>query len=285
VKASRAAIIGLLGSALACGASGSKNGFDTEDGGSNTTPSGDGGLGQFDDDVKSQPVEPVAEVYGHSGQTLYKLNPNTKAVTVVGTFDGCTNVLDIALDGSSKLYGTTSSALWAIDKSTGKCTQIAQDSYPNSLSFVPKGTVDANAEALVGYEGSDYVRIDPQSGTKTIIGQIGSGMVSSGDIVSVKNGPTYLTVKSANCDDCLIEVDPKTGAMVRNWGAVNHSDVFGLAFWAGSIYGFDNQGELFEVKITGGNLQTSPIAIPGHPANLKFWGAGSTTSAPVVPTK
>jgi hypothetical protein len=274
----------------ACGGSSSKSGFDDSDGGGT---GGGGGGGTLDDggtsfggsDSNAPPPDLVAEVYGHSADTLYKLDPDTKAVTVVGPFNGCTSVIDIALDGSSKLFGTTDTGLYAIDKATAKCTLLGSGSFPNSLSFVPKGTVDPNVEALVGYEGSDYVRIDPTNGKKTTIGSIGGGFSSSGDIVSVKNGPTYLTVKGDNCDDCVLEVDPTTGAMKKNWGSIKHTNVFGLAFWAGSIYGFDDGGELFEVTLTGGTLTTTPIAIPGHPSNLSFWGAGSTTSAPVVPTK
>jgi hypothetical protein len=286
-----AAILLLLGALGACGASSSKSGFTSDNGGGGGgnedggAPAGDGAATFRDDDVVQQPPEPIAEVYGHSADTLYRLDPDTKAVTVVGNFKGCSSVIDIALDANSKLFGTTFTGLWVIDKSTATCTQIGSGSFPNSLSFVPKGTVDANAEALVGYEDDVYVRMDTTNGNKTKIGAIGGGFRSSGDIVSVKNGPTYLTVKGPGCNDCLLEVDPKTGALKKNWGSIQHVDVFGLAFWAGTIYGFDNGGELFEVHTTGGTLSTSSIPIPGAPRNLSFWGAGSTTSAPVVPTK
>jgi hypothetical protein len=56
--------------------------------------------------------------------------------------------------------------------------------------------------------------------------------------------------------------------------------VFGLAFWAGTAYGFDQDGELFQVTFKNNAIQTSPIVIPSQPANMYFWGAGSTTSAP-----
>jgi hypothetical protein len=276
----------------ACGSSGSKSGFDSDDGGAGgpgqggSPPGGDDAGSTFGSDAgQATEPPPVAEVYGHSDNTLYKLDPDTKAVTVVGDFKGCSSVIDIALDGASRLFGTTSDGLWAIDKATAKCTRIGAGQFPNSLSFVPKGTVDPNVEALVGYDGNAYLRIDTQSGQTTQIGSIGSGYSSSGDIVSVKNGPTYLTVKGNGCNDCILEVDPKTGAMKKNWGSIKHFNVYGLAFWAGSIYGFDDSGELFEVTITGGTLTTTPINIPGRPSNLSFWGAGSTTSAPVVPTK
>jgi hypothetical protein len=237
------------------------------------------------------PTTGIAVVYGESADTLYRLDPNTKAVTVVGKFDGCTGVLDIALDASSKMYATTVDTLWTIDTATAKCTKIASaTTYPNSLSFVPRGTLDPNAEALVGYEGGNYVRLDTTTGSKTSIGKLDTTgkLVSSGDIVSVKGGATYLTVKAltgaCKSSDCLIEVNPATGAMVKDWGSVQHNDVFGLAFWAGSVYGFDKTGHLFEVTFKNGVLSTSDLSIPMAPAGLSFYGAGSTTSAPVVPT-
>ncbi len=241
--------------------------------------------GMFVGDVAAPTLEAV--VYGQSADTLYRLDPTTKAVTVVGAFEGCGTVLDIALDSASKMYGTTSDTLWTIDRFTAKCTAIAKGSdYPNSLSFVPKGTLDPNGEALVGYKGSDYVRIDTTTGAVTKIGQIGSGLSSSGDIVSVKGGATYLTVKGTACNsrngDCLIEVDPATGALKNNWGNINHADVFGLAFWAGTVYGFDQLGELFEVSFKDGKVSATDLVIPKAPDGLSFFGAGSTTSAPVV---
>jgi hypothetical protein len=232
----------------------------------------------------------ASEVWGHGPDTLYKLDPNTKAVTIVGTFSGCgsSGVTDVALDADSNLFATTEAALWSINKTNAACTKIAGGTYPNSLSFVPKGTVDPNVEALVGYEEGNYVRIDPKTGQKTQIGSIGGGLTSSGDIVSVKGGATYLTVTGGTActtTDCLIEVNPTTGALVKNWGSIGKPDVYGLAFWAGKVYGFDQAGELFEVSFDGGKLMTTPIAVPASASKLEFWGAGSTTSAPVSAPK
>jgi hypothetical protein len=146
------------------------------------------------DDAGKPSAPLVSEVYGNSGTELYRLDPNTKAVTDIGSFDGCTGVVDIALDEDSNLFGTTSKGLYKIDRNTAKCTSIASGEYPNSLSFVPKGTVDGNVEALVGYNEDVYVRIDPSTGKVSPIGSLGQGYTSSGDIVSVKGGGTYLTV-------------------------------------------------------------------------------------------
>ncbi|MFO0757656.1 MAG: hypothetical protein U0359_14260 [Byssovorax sp.] len=248
------------------------------EGGSFTSAAGGAGGGQGGGEPQ------IAEVYGHSPTTLYRLDPDTKAVTEVGAFDGCGQVIDIALDKDSHLYGTTFDGLYTIDKTTAKCALIASGGYPNSLSFVPAGTVDPDKEALVGYLGSTYVRIDPQTGTVTTIGGISGGYSSSGDVVSVKGGKTYLTVNGFDCSDCIVEVDPKTGDLVKNWGTVGHSGVYGLAFWAGKAYGFDDFGQIFEIDFAmdGSGVSTVNIPIPGNPT-LQFWGAGSTTSAPPVP--
>jgi uncharacterized protein YodC (DUF2158 family) len=140
---------------------------------------------------------------------------------------------------------------------------------------------------LVGYNAGDYVRIDPATGSVTKIGELGGGLRSSGDIVSVKGGPTYLTVTGTSCtkEDCLVEVDPKTGKLIKNLGGLNRQDVFGLAFWGGNVYGFDNTGKLFEVKLGGSKLTVTDIAIAQKPSDLAFWGAGSATTAPLSETK
>ncbi len=271
-------------------------------------PSPNPGDGTFGDDAgPADPVgEVVKEVFGHSPHTLYKLEPVTKAITVIGNFEGCGNgpmsdgVIDIAIDADSNIYGDTYTGLYKIDKATAKCTSITNSiggaRFPDSLSFVPKGTLDANEEALVGYTGSDYVRIDVKTGAITKVGALGAGgLISSGDIVSIKDGPTYLTVKpppfcfDAECGkctsgDCIVEVDPKTGKMIKNYGAIPYKDVFGFAFWGGLGYGFDNSGHLFEVSFADpSKLVATELTIPSKPNNLQFWGAASSTTSPVKP--
>lgn len=272
-----------------CSASGRDVSAGGADGGAGVSPAPSGtgtGVQVAGNDGGSSSAPQVDEVYGHSGTDLYRLNPTTKAVSLVGSFEGCQGgVIDIALDQDSNLYGTTTKALYRIDRNSAVCTKIASGDYPNSLSFVPKGTVDANDEALVGYNDDVYVRIDTQNGKLTTVGSLGQGYKSSGDIVSVIGGGTYLTVKGKGCADCIVEVDPSTGAMKKKLGTLGHQDVFGLAFWAGSAYGFDLSGQLFEVDFSGGTVQTKPIGIPKAPADLAFWGAGSTTAAPVTAVK
>jgi hypothetical protein len=281
---------------LACGGgSDASKGFAAEDGGGGGSDAFGGGgdaYGSFTDgsptfpDGGSIPQEagtPVALIYAHSADTLYRLDANSKQVALVGPFSGgCSSVIDIAIDSSSNAYVTTSSDLWKVDLQTAACTNIASGSYPNSLSFVPKGTLDPNVEAMVGYNGSTYIRINTTTGAVQNVGALTGGYMSSGDIVSVIGGGTFLTVKggNANCNDCLLQIDPKTGDLVQSYGSVKHVDVFGLAFWAGTAYGFDNGGDVFSISWQNGTLTTTDIPVPNPPPGLQFWGAGSTTAAP-----
>jgi len=224
----------------------------------------------------------VDYVYAHSPTVLYKVDPVAKTMTTVGTFSpNCANanVIDIAVDANNNGYATTFGGVFKLDLTTAKCTLIKAGSYPNSLSFVPAGTLDPNVEALVGYNGSTYVRINTSNGAVTSVGGLTGGYESSGDIVSVKNGGTFLTVTGNGCGDCLLQVDPKTGDMIQNYGDIKHGAVFGLAFWAGTAYGFDDSGQLFSIGWANNQLVTTDI--PTTPG-LEFWGAGSTTSAPAT---
>ncbi|MBI4703077.1 MAG: hypothetical protein HY744_18325 [Deltaproteobacteria bacterium] len=258
------------GAGTGAGATGAGGGLSVDGGGT-----GAGGPGEPE----------IKEVYGHSPNVLYKLEPETKAVTVVGSFQGCSSVIDLAINKKNEIYATTFGGLYRIDKQTAACTLIQQGSYPNSLSFVPEGTLDPKVEALVGCNGSSYVRIDEQSGQVTPIGSLPGGFSSSGDIVSVIGGGTYLTVKGPNCDDCLVEIDPKKGAIVKNYGSLGYTDVFGLAYWGGSAYGFSNGGKLFQIAFSGNAISTSLIPVPNAPPDLQFWGAGSSTAVPLEPPK
>lgn len=232
------------------------------------------------------PTAPPAsgEVYGHSSTTLYRIDTTTRAVSEIGFFAGCGHVADIALDQDSNLYASNGEGLFVVENNTGRCTKVASGAFPNSLSFVPAGTL-GGSETLVGFEGGSYVKIDTTTGAVEKVGELGGGFESSGDVVSVKDGKTFVTVKGPGCADCLVEIDPKTGALTKNWGPLGAADAFGLAFWGGEVYAFTDAGEILLVTFAGDALETSSIPVPDAPDGLSFRGAGSTTSAPVGPVR
>jgi hypothetical protein len=241
--------------------------------------------GSFSMEAAPPDLTGTGEVFGHSENTLYRVDTVTRSVTEIGVFNGCTNVNDIALDESSSIYASTGTELFYIETNTGNCTRIATGVFPNSLSFVPAGTVEPDREGLVGFQGADYVKIHPKTGVVTKLGTIGQGLASSGDIVSAKGGKTFVTVTGPGCtdSDCLIEIDPKTGALAHNWGPIGKAQVFGLAFWGGALYAFTNAGELVLVTIDTGVIVAKAVPITNAPKS--FRGAGSTTSAPIGPVR
>ena len=279
---SASATVGAGGSASATAASATSSGSGGAGGagagGAASASSGQGGGGGMIDLDAGPPVN--AEVYAHSPDTLYRLDPITKKMTTVGQFAGCSTVIDIALDKNGAMFGTGFGELYKINKATAACTLVSNGGYPNSLSFVPAGTVDPVNEALVGYVGTSYVRIDTTTGAVTTIGSLGNaGYASSGDLVSLIGGSSYLTVNGNGCGDCLVEINPTTGALITNIGPLGHGSVYGLAYWAGVAYGFDASGTLFEIDVL--TAATITIPIPNAPAGLVFYGAGSTTAAPL----
>ncbi len=275
MKGWTAPLVVMAALASGCGSS-SRDSFDDGDAGGASS-------GSLPTEAGPPSASNAGFVYGQSDDTLFRVDTDTHAVTTVGYFQGCTHVADIALDADSNLYASTGAALYYVETNTARCTLIKTGPFPNSLSFVPAGTLDPNAETLVGYQGGAYEKIDTKTGAVTMVGSLGMGFDSSGDVVSAKGGKTYVSVKGTGCADCLIEVDPKTGALTKNWGPIGKPDVFGLAFWAGDVYAFDNAGEIILVTFAGDKLATTPIPITNPPPGLAFRGAGSTTSAPIAP--
>ena len=222
---------------------------------------------------------PVAAIYASSSDALYVVNPATKAVSVVGAFQGCDSIIDIAVNRTGDIFAASKLTLYAVDPKTAQCKPIANGTYPNSLSFVPQGLLDPDHETLVGYDGSTYERVDPDTGLVSPVGDLGDpGLASSGDLFSVIGGATYLTVKGNSCSDCLVQVDPATGKLLKQLGPiVGYGNVWGLAFWGGTAYGFTSGGLMFSLDPV--TMATTPIFYPGDA--VLFWGAGSSTAAPM----
>jgi len=237
-------------------------------------------------------------VYAQTASTLYTLDPTAMALTTVGDFS-CTGdagaVIDVAVDRNGNIYGTTATAFFKVDDpTTAACTIIATLSpdagfatYPNALSFVPAGTLDPNAEALVGYIDAAYVRIDLTTGAMTTVGSLnpnslGQSLYSSGDIVSVVDAGTYLTATNRDAGgDFLLAIDPTNGTPTALLGDTTYPKLWGLGYWRGAGYAFSGNGEVLLIDL--GDASATPLTVTGRPAGASFYGAGVTTVAPTGP--
>ncbi|HEY1954487.1 MAG TPA: hypothetical protein VGH28_02725 [Polyangiaceae bacterium] len=229
--------------AVGCSAHGS--GFD--DGGSGDgaspdgfLPSGDGGFGDSSPPGDGGPPG-VTTVYANTDTTLYTLNPQNNAVTMVGDFAGVggsssdTNVTDLAVNSAGDVYVNTESVVYkaAVPASPGKVqlTKIASiavksGQYFYALAFTPAGSLDPS-EILIGGDGNgELFSIDTSSGATRDLGNFGADpshstydFALSGDLVfysDAQGNPTGLATvrpckpKSSTCmtgNDYLVAVD------------------------------------------------------------------------------
>lgn len=234
-----------------------------------------------------QPPQPTAGIYaiGYPLEqpVLYRYDAPTNVLTEVGPVltGSCDLVVGLAIDSVGNGYvwcfsDASVEGFFKIDLATGAATLIASPT-PNlgatvaAMSFVPKGTLDPQEDALVGYaygydygyggccgQPASYVRIDEATGALTVINAEGLGPSTiqwPSGMVSVNGGGTFVTypynttIDGVPCGvtlgpDCILEVDPKTGSVMRNYGRVPGfgAGVAAIAYWAGVVYGFGPNG-------------------------------------------
>ena len=222
-----------------------------------------------------------ARVYAHSATVLYEINPVDLTVSVVGPFQFSQpgdQMTDIALDADGNMTGITYTNIYAVDKETAAChflSSLKGSTGYNGLSFLED---ENDNPILVGAEnnsGRVYV-IDPQTGVDTQLGAYGSQLKSSGDLVYVKGAGAFATaMKTESATDVLLSVDPTDGSGTLI-GETGFSNIWGLAYWGGQLYGFTSRGEfiLIDPETGAGTLLED--------TDYSFWGAGVTTRAPVV---
>lgn len=121
------------------------------------------------------------------------------------------------------------------------------------------------------------MKIDPMTGAATQVGNMGAYQ-SSGDLVAVEGFGTMQTVTTGiGGNDKLARLAQSTFAASPIGGGTGYSQIWGVAFWKGKIYGFTNGGQFVLIDPTTGNAMMV-TQTPG----ISWWGAGVTTLAPVL---
>jgi hypothetical protein len=233
------------------------------------------------------PIENAA-VYAHTATTLFRVDPDTFAVTEVGDFGwpaGSDTMTDLAIDKNGVMIGVSYDKVYRVDASTAACTLLSSNLQGmfNGLSFVPAtqvGGTDNDPDVLVGDRNTDgaIFQIDPMTGSATQIGDMGGNWVSSGDLVSVKDFGTVATVKANGSlgTDTLVRLDPITFHATPIGTDTGASDLWGIGFWKNKVFGFADSGDFVLIDTTTG------AATPMSTSSDQWWGAAVTTAAPVV---
>ena len=243
--------------------------------------------------VVDSPATPaMSRVYGHSGDRLYRLDPMTLAPTEIGAMTGLDgSLLDLAVDKNDRLVGITRTALYSLSATTAAATLIRDLSTTapdlTSLSYVP-GLAMSDPDVLISANDlGDVYRIDETTGTATKVGNYGmhNGMQvkSSGDIFGVRGFGVFATVDvGTGTMDYLARIDSTTWKATPLPNQTGFDQIFGLGFWGGKTYGFvaDGQpattGKLIEINSTTG---TATVL---NTSGVRWFGAGVTTSAPIL---
>ncbi len=189
---------------------------------------------------------PTEILVSDSAGQLWKTQGKSEDAIWIGSLPAVMSDI-AAYDGS--LYGISEapsggfSTLYSINPSSGSGTAIGSGTGValNALAFSPSGTLYAAG-------GDSLYTIDLDTGTATIIGS-GSGAgayTSSGDLEFGSGGTLYLT-SSTSSSDQLFSVDPTTGQGTLI-GNIGYSQVYGLAYFNGVMYGF-----------TGGKRPVNPF--------------------------
>lgn len=258
-----------------------------------------------EDPVGPDGAKPPGIVYAHTAKSLYLFDPLAKTLTKRGDFTciGSSSMIDIAVNAEGEVYGTTFTSFVKINPEDATCTIIRDElSFPNSLGFVPKGTIDDNVEALVGYmpgefSGStDYVRVDLTTGITSKIGSLnrpGAPVMfkSSGDIIAMsRNGNrAFLTItrlfapETGTNNDFLAEINPKTGEIEATFGEMAFNRLYGFGQWAGTGWAFSETGDIIQINLDNGEASLFQNAKDEDGGVLQWFGAGVTTASPTKP--
>jgi hypothetical protein len=240
-------------------------------------------------------VGPASRVFAHSGNKLYLINTTTLAPVEIGTMAGLgtQSLTDLAIDKADKMIGITLDKLYTLDATTGAATLVRDLSQSaqgfTSLSFVPSDLNDSNsADILVSANSTGEVfSIDPTTGNATMLGSYGmvaAGRVgSSGDLIGVRGLGIYATVNVGTnpmAQDYLARIDPATWTATPIGTGTGFNDIFGLGFWAGTIYGFVSTGTTTGKIITiDPNTGVGTEVLAGA---IRWYGAGVATDAPIL---
>ncbi|MDB4957860.1 MAG: hypothetical protein JWO36_5429 [Myxococcales bacterium] len=279
VRAMRILFLSALLWVGACGPAGRDHGSGNGDAGPGTDGTGSGSNGD------------MSRVYAHSGTKLYRIDTQTLQPVEIGPLTNVTGSLtDLAIDKSDRMVGVTLNKLFSIDPTTGTAILIKALSGAGgytSLSYVPSDLNDPNSTDILvtANDQGDVFQIDPTTGNLTKIGSYGTSgsnkVISSGDLIGVRGLGIYATVDvGTQPNDYLASIDPATWKATPIGTGTGYNNIFGLGFWAGTIYGFVDAGTGM-----GKIIKIDPTTGAGSELNsgaIQWFGAGVSTDAPII---
>lgn len=178
---------------------------------------------------------------------------------------------DIAVSSSGAIYGEDylgNQDLYFVNSANAQATLIGHTGDGIwGMTFSSKGV-------LYGANSTGLYTINTATGADTLIGV--NGVPLAGDIEFDSAGNLYET----GADGALYGINAATGAATRITGpnAAIPTDIYGLAFYKGTLYGFSGDNHVYSLDTT---LGTATLIAPysGDPFTGSTFGA-STAAVP-----
>jgi len=265
-------LVALLALCVACGSpTRGDDGFGTGD------ANGGSGIGSGSGDAGT------VYVYAHTESTLYKVDPDTLAITKIGDFawpSFSDSMTDLAIDKTGQMIGVSFTSVYRVDPTNAHTTLLTGNLQGmfNGLSFVPADQLGQTGDdVLIGTRNTDgkVFRVDPATGATTLVGDMGAAFMSSGDLVAVAGFGTVQTIPG-NGADKLARLAPQTFAATPIGSDTGFGKIWGVAYWKNKIYGFTSDGAFILIDPTTG------AATLVSNTGIGWYGAAVTTLAPVI---
>jgi hypothetical protein len=205
-------------------------------------------------------------LYATASDELWLVDESTGTATLVGPigFEGT----DVAYNGKD-LYGISFSGFYWIDPETGASTLIGPIGHSdvNALAIAQDGT--GYAATLSGY----VLEIDIATGAGILIGYMGDGYSSDGDIAISDDNQVYASVKRYGSYNAWLVHINLTNGTATPIGDTGYPDLWGLSFKDGSLYGVTDYGKI--IRIDTGDASSELIGT----STAGFWGLATSGKA------
>jgi hypothetical protein len=217
----------------------------------------------------------TAKTFLNSSDHIYPLDQTAGTLgTGVAMGGGCANGIvsigDIAIDRHGNAFAlarptATSSALYAVDLTTGACGANAIGATGpvcRGATFAPNPN-DPTKDTLYCGAASSLVSIDTTTGARTTVGNYGGPNIA-GDLVYVPGAGMFITVLTSGgaLPDGLGSVNQTTGA-VTLIGSGGHHSLTGLGQYGGKILSCSADGTVSIDPATGASTVLSASTIFG----------------------
>ncbi|MEM6956596.1 MAG: hypothetical protein AAF645_12960 [Myxococcota bacterium] len=225
-----------------------------------------------------------AVIWAHSRSELERFDPLTRTTRIVGSFwsrtESAPGMTDLAVRSDGAVFTVSNDGVFEVNVDTAEVTRVVDLTLANvGMGFVAAEPGAAEDLVITTRDPSAIYRVNLDGGPETLVLSIGDGCIPSGDVISVLDVGTYITLF---CDDdptqdYLAVVDFDAGRITRV-GPTGFERVWGMGYWGGVLFGFTDFGEAIVLNMDTGR---GTLLFEREPFTGGYWGAGSNANAPI----